>query len=242
VTPLLVVAVGLGAIATGTLLLRAYGARMRVGRLLAVTPAVTIAEARALADGPRRYVRVDGRLDADDEFPDENHRPLVLRRRRLEVRTGRSWRLLDEQLDRVPFRVREGMDQVDVDGAALDAGLVTLVREALGTAAEAAEAVRPGLLAGVPATAPVRLRVEQLSSVEHAAVLGTPVATGDGRVTMTAGTGRPLVVCTLERDEAMRVLAEGRRARPVVAAAALATGLALVAVGLLWALAAGGFA
>ena len=69
-----------------------------------------------------------------------------------------------------------------------------------------------------------------------------PVATADGRVAMTAGTGRPLVVSTLERDEAMRVLAEGARARPLAAAAALGGGLLALAVGLLWALVAGGLA
>ncbi len=57
---------------------------------------------------------------------------------------------------------------------------------------------------------------------------------------ITAGTGRPLVVSTLERDEAMRVLADGGRARPVAAAVALAGGLLGLFVGLGWALATGG--
>jgi hypothetical protein len=71
-------------------------------------------------------------------------------------------------------------------------------------------------------------------------VLGVPVATPDGRVAITAGTGRPLVVCTLQRDEAMRVLAEGGRARPVAAAVALGGGLLGLAIGMAWALLAGG--
>ena len=243
VSPLVLIAMGLAAIAIGSLLLRSYGPRMRVARLLAVTPAVGIAEARALAnDGVRRYVRVDGRLDADDDFPDEHERPLVLRRRRIEARSGRGWRRLDEQLDTVPFRIREGLDEIDIDAEALDAGLVTLVRESTGTASEAAGVLPAALLAGLPGDATVRLRIDQLSSVEHATVLGMPATTDDGRVTMTAGTGRPLVVSTLERDEAMRVLAEGRRARPVAAAAALGGGLLVLAVGLLWALVGGGIA
>ena len=62
VTPLIVIVAGLVAIAGGSLLLRSYGPRMRVGRLLAVTPRVSIAEARAIAaSGGPRYVRVDGR-------------------------------------------------------------------------------------------------------------------------------------------------------------------------------------
>ena len=252
---------GLASIGLGSLLLRTYGVRVRVGRLLAVTPAVEIAAARAIAaSGARRYVRVEGRLDADDDFPDEHERPLVFRRRRLEARRGRGWSILDERRDAVPFRVREGLEEIDVDVEALDAGLVTLVRESAGTAAEAAAALPtatppaptatsppspippspPPALASLPPATPVRLRVEQLSSVEHATVLGMPIELADGRLAMTAGTGRPLVVCTLERGEAMRVLAEGRRARPVAAAAALAAGLVLLAGGLLWALVAGG--
>src|SRR5665811_1118096 len=87
VTPLFVIAAGIVAIAIGSLLLRSYRPRVRVGRLLAVTPTVTIAAARGLASaGARRYVRVDGRLDADEVFPDEHDRPLVFRRRRVEAR------------------------------------------------------------------------------------------------------------------------------------------------------------
>jgi hypothetical protein len=241
VTPLVAIAAGLAAIAAGTLLLRTYGPRMRVGRLLAVTPSVGIDEARALASaGVRRYVRVDGRLDADDDFPDENERPLVFRRRRLETRRGRGWQLLEERLESVPFRVGAGLEEVDVDAGALDVGLVTLVRESVGTAAEAEGALEPEVRARLAGSAIVRLRIEQLSSVEHATVLGVPVATPDGRVAITAGTGRPLVVCTLQRDEAMRVLAEGGRARPVAAAVALGGGLLGLAIGMAWALLAGG--
>lgn len=241
VTPLIVVVAGIVAIAAGTILLRSYGPRVRVGRLLAVTPLVTVGEAREIAaSGTRRYVRVDGRLDADADFPDEHERPLVLRRRRLEVRRGSAWALLDEQREAVPFRVREGLDEIDVDEGALDVGLVTLVRESVGTAAEAAAALPGGLPGGLADDTPVRLRIERLSSVEHATVLGVPSLGPGGRPRLGAGTGRPLVVCTLERDEAMRVLAGGERARPLAAAAALVAGLALVGIGLAWALLAGG--
>jgi hypothetical protein len=231
-----VIAAGIVAIAIGTLLLQSYGPRVRAGRLLAVTPAVTFAAARALAStGTRRYVRIDGRLDADDEFLDEHGRPLVFRRRRAEARLRGGWRVLDEQRQLVPFRLREGLDEVGVDAEALDEGLVTLVRESVGTAAEVADQLAPRL----PPETFVRLRIEQLSSVEHASVLGVPVIRADGAVQISRGTGRPLVVCTLEREEAMRVLADGTRARPIAAAVALACGLALLVAGLGWALVAG---
>ena len=101
------------------------------------------------------------------------------------------------------------------------------------------ESERVKLAARLSPETPVRLRIEQLSSVEHASVLGVPVIRADGAAQMTRGTGRPLVVCTLEREEAMRVLAGGTRARPVAAAVALACGLALLVAGLGWALLAG---
>lgn len=235
-TPLSLIAVGIFAIAIGTFLLRSYGPRVRVGRLLAVTPEVSLTEARGLAaSGAQRYVRVDGRLDADEEFPDEHGRPLVLRRRRIEARLRGRWTILDEQIQVVPFRLQEGLQDVGVDATTLDAGLVTLAKESMGTAAEVVDR----LPARLPPETLIRLRIEQLSSVEHASVLGVPIGTPDGGVTMTRGMGRPLIVCTLERAEAMRVLADGRRARPIAAAIALAAGLALLVAGFGWALAVG---
>src|SRR4051794_135075 len=93
VTPLLLAAAGVLALGLGGVVLRTFGARYRVGRLLATTPSVTIAEAIELAaSGSPRYVRVEGRIDADDEFEDADHRPLVFRRTRLDSRAGRGWR------------------------------------------------------------------------------------------------------------------------------------------------------
>jgi hypothetical protein len=234
-----VVAAGIVAIALGTLLLGSYGGRGRVGRLLAVTPTMTVAAARDLAaSGASRYVRIEGRLDSDEEFPDEHGRPLVLRRRRIEARLQGRWHILDEQVLAVPFRVRDGLEAIAVDAETLDDGLVTLAKESTGTAAEVADRLPRQL----PPATPVRVRIEQLSSVEHAAVLGVPTGGPDGTVRMTQGTGRPLVVCTLEREEAMRVLAGGTRARPVAAALAFSAGLALLVVGLGWALVRGSVA
>ncbi len=239
VTPLLVVAAGIVSIGLGTLLLGSYGGRGRVGRLLAVTPTTTFAATRDLAaSGARRYVRIEGRLDSDEEFPDEHGRPLVLRRRRVEARLRGRWHVLDEQLKAVPFRLRDGVDVITVDAEALDEGLVTLAKESTGTASEVVDRLATRL----PPATPVRLRIEQLSSVEHASVLGVPTISADGTVRMTHGTGRPLVVCTLEREEAMRVLAGGARARPIAAALALALGMALLAAGFGWALLTGSLA
>ncbi len=84
-------------------------------------------------------------------------------------------------------------------------------------------------------TTPLRFRVEQVSAVEHATVLGVPERRADGTTVLTAGLGRPLILSTLEPTEAMQLLAGGRRGRPLVALALLAAGLGLLAVGLGWA-------
>lgn len=232
-TPFLVVAAGIVALTVGALVLRRFGPRYRVGRLLASTPIIPVAEARALATGPARYVGIRGRIDSADEFEDDAHRPLVLRRARIQMRQGGEWRTVDEHRQAVAFEVHEGLDVIRIDQAALDDGLVVVPRESVGTAADVPDRVPAGTAPDVP----VRLRVEQVSAVEHAIVLGVPVVdpADPDAVRLTAGLGRPLILTTLERDEAMRVLTDGNRRSPLIAAIALAGGLLLLTIGLAWA-------
>jgi len=234
VLSLLLVASGLTAGLVGLIVLRSFGPGLRVGRLLSVSPLVPIEEAVAIAaSGEERYVGVQGRIDAAEEFEDDAHRPLVFRRRRLEARSRGRWVTLEDDVERVPFSVDAGAASVAIDCDALGPGLVVLPRESTGTAAEIPGRVPPS----TPTTTPIRLRVEQVSSVEHAMVLGRPRKDPDGTTRMTAGLGRPLVLTTLERDEAMRVLAGGRRGRATAAVALLAATPVLVAAGLVAALA-----
>ncbi len=228
VSPLIPIVAGFVALAVGGLILRTYGPNYRVGRLLASTPEVSVADARALAGGRPRYVRVSGRIDAETEFEDDAHRPLVFRRTRLQLRHGRTWSAFEDRRERVPFEVRDGLESIVVDDAVLDTGLIVIPRESVGTAADAADRVPPG----TSHETPVRLLVEQVSSVEHAIVLGVPGLDGEGRPCLSAGLGRPLILTTLEPAEAMRILTAGGRRRPLAAAMCLAGGLVLVSVGL----------
>ena len=230
--PLYLVLAGVVALGSAGLVLRSFGPGFRVGRLLASTPRATIEEAEAIAlAGRPRYVRIDGRLDSDEDFPDEHQRPLVYRRRRLQARAGRRWTMLEEDVQSVPFEVREGLGAVAVDGSRLAEGLVVLPRESSGTAGEVPDRVP----AGMPPNTVLRYRIEQVSAVEHATVLGVPVRRPDGSTLLTAGLGRPLVLSTVEPTEAMQLLAGGRRARPIAAIGLLAGGSALVVLGLGWA-------
>ncbi|HEY0443825.1 MAG TPA: hypothetical protein VGC90_06370 [Candidatus Limnocylindrales bacterium] len=230
-TPLVLIAAGLVALVAGALVLRSFGPRYRVGRLLSTTPKVSVADAVALAaSGAARYVRVDGRIDSEQEFEDADHRPLVFRRTRLETRERTRWRAFEDAREAVPFELHEGLAAIAVDAAALDAGLVVVPRESAGVAADLADRIPDGLRPD----AEVRARIEQISSVEHATVLGVPVA-GDGSgPRLTAGLGRPLVLTTLEIPEAMRVLTGGQTTRPRAAAALLVAGLTLFVIGVGW--------
>jgi hypothetical protein len=232
--PVLFLLLGLGLLISGWLLLRSFGPGLRIGRLLSATPQVTLAEALELARrGTRHYVRVTGRIDAVDPFPDEFGRPLVLRRERVEVREGDRWRAVGEARREVAFALRDRLGEIDVDGAALDEGLVVIPRESTGRAGEIADRFEGPV---DPALA-VRFRVDQVSAVEHAFAVGVPMLAENGSVRLEAGRGRPLILTTLELDEAMRVLARGQRQRATLAAGLLVAGLACIAIALVLAVA-----
>ena len=99
------------------------------------------------------------------------------------VATAR-WVTFEDGRERVQFEVRDGLEGIVVDDATLDSGLVVVPRESVGTAADVADRVP----AGTPPDAPVRLRVEQVSSVEHAIVLGVPGLDETGRAAAVGGT------------------------------------------------------
>lgn len=234
-TPLVPILAGLVALVAGGALLRSFGPGYRVGRLLAATQTVTIAEAIALAGSaasgaPSRYVKIAGRIDAEVDFEDDAHRPLVFRRTRLDIRDGSGWRSLDDKREAVPFQVNEGLDSIGIDHADLDAGLIVLPRESVGAAADVPDLVPTGTDPGVP----VRLQVQHVSTVEHAIVLGVPSLDAQGAPRLRAGLGRPLILTTLQPDEAMRILAAEHARRPLFAAIALAVGLILLTTGLAW--------
>jgi hypothetical protein len=226
--PLVLAALGVAAVLLGTEVLRRQ-AGYRIGRLLRAAPEVSIAEAVSAATGPPRYVRVRGRVTSDEEFPDEHDRPLVYRRRTIQVaaRPG-GWRTVEEDREAVPFGVEERSAFIGVDPADLAEGLVVLPRMAEGRAAEV-----PGRLpADVPPEAEVRYRIDQISAVELATVAGVPQLR-DGRAIIAPGLDRPLLLTTLELPDAMRVLGAGRRGTLILATGLLVSGTVLMALALL---------
>jgi hypothetical protein len=220
-------ACGVAALLSAALLLRRVPG-YRIARVLNSAPDMTIDEAIAAArEGRRRYVRVRGRITSEEEFPDEQDRPLVYRWRRLEIaeRPG-DWTTVDEERLAVPFAIQERASSIAVDVDALADGLVVLPREAVGVAADVPDRVPPG----TPARAAVRHRIDQISAVEHATVAGVPVVGPAGAPMLTEGLGRSLILTTLELPEAMRVLSGGRRRTALAVVALLVAGVGLLAV------------
>jgi hypothetical protein len=233
VTPLFPLVGGLVLLALAGVILRSYGPRYRVARLLATMRPVSVdAAIEAVERGEAPYLRVDGRIDSKEAFEDAARRPLVFRRTRLQARERGGWRVFEDSREQVPFEVGDGIRAIEIDSGALDSGLVVIPRESLGVAGDLADRAPEDL----PADRRVRAVVEQISAVEHVTVIGAAVAIEDGRVRLTAGRGRPLILTTLEIPEAMRVIAGGRRARPGLVAACGVAGLLLLAASGGWAL------
>ena len=241
VIPLVLAAAGVLALGVATAILRSFGSGYRVGRILGSTPTVTVAEAVRMARlGETGYVRIDGRIDSDEEFEDYAHRPLVYRRTTAQAgpadaRTAasapdRAWTTFDSWVEVVPFSIREGLDEIAVQGDALAEGLVVVRRESNGVAGDLGERAP----ANIDAAAPVRAIVQFVSSVEHGTVLGVPSRAADGTVMIGPGLGKPLILTTLEIDEAMRVLTGGATRKARMAVAGLVAGVALLSLAALW--------
>lgn len=225
---LLVILAGLAAVGGAARVLRSFGPRFRVGRLLASAPLVSVAEAIDIAgSGSPAYVRVTGRIDSESEFEDAEHRPLVYRRTRYQARIDGRWTDFDVSTESVPFEINEGLDHIDVDVTDLDAGLIVVPRETVGVIGDLGDDAPATLASDIPA----RVVVEQVSSVEHATVVGVPRRDPAGLVRMSTGLGRPLILSTLEQPESMRILASGSTNRPRVAAGLLVIGIALILAG-----------
>ena len=233
VIPILLIVGGMLAVVAAWWLLRGMGPGARVGRIIAATMVVPVSRAVALAgEGTPRYVGVMGRVDAAESLEDEDQRPLVLRRRRLELQDGRRWTAFEDVREVVPFEISEGLDRIAVDGEALDEGLVVVTRESAGVAGDLGDRVPDGT---DPAT-PARLRMDLLSSVDHALVLGVPTVDPDRGPILRPGLNRPLILTNLEPKEAIRMLADGRRGTTRAISLLLGGGTAAVLGGVAWAL------
>jgi hypothetical protein len=232
-----VVIVGAALILFGLLLSRRTDARTRAGQLLAGLSPISPTDAlklTALRGDAAPYLAIKGSIDAPEIFEDENHRPLVYRRERVSIADEGGWRVIDTAERSLPFVVSDPSSSISIATADLADGLVVVERRWEGSVAELHVAGREyqspetaALVAALAVSDPTRgarVGLEQISNLDRATAAGQLI---DGE--LRAGAGRPLVVTTLERAEALRLLGTEERGR--LASSTLALGL--LALGLL---------
>ena len=243
-----VVIVGAALILFGLLLSRRTDARTRAGQLLAGLSPISPTDAlklAALRGDAAPYLAIKGSIDAPEIFEDENHRPLVYRRERVSIADEGGWRVIDTAERSLPFVVSDPSSSISIATADLADGLVVVERRWEGSVAELHAAGREyqspetaALVAALAVSDPTRgarVGLEQISNLDRATAAGQLI---DGE--LRAGAGRPLVVTTLERAEALRLLGtegRGRLASSTLALALLALGLLLLIGGAALALA-----
>jgi hypothetical protein len=235
--------IGAALIALGLLLSRRTDVRTRAGQLLAGLSPITPTEAlklAALRGESSPYLAIKGSIDAPEIFEDEHHRPLVYRRERVSIADEGGWRVIDTAERSLPFVISDPSSAIRISTDDLADGLVVVERRWEGSVAELHAAGREyqsaetaALVAAIAASDPsrqARVGLEQISNLDRATAAGQLV---DGE--LRAGAGRPLVVTTLERAEALRLLGaegRGRLASSTVALALLALGLLLLVGGI----------
>jgi len=240
--------IGVALLVIGLLLSRRTDARTRAGQLLAGLSPISPTEAlklAALRGDSAPYLAIKGSIDAPEIFEDEHHRPLVFRRERVSIADEGGWRVIDTAERSLPFVVSDPSNSISIATADLADGLVVVERRWEGSVAElhaaGREYQRPETAALVAALATsdptrgARVGLEQISNLDRATAAGQLV---DGE--LRAGAGRPLVVTTLERADALRLLggeARGRLVSSTLALALLAIGLLLLLGGVALALA-----
>ena len=195
---------------------RRGGTRTRAARLMAGVAPVTPREALLVGDG--HYLAVSGNIDAAEAFEDESHRPLVYRRERVLIADGTTWREIERVVRSVPFVISDGEHALAIDAAQLGDGLVVIERQWDGSVAELAAAHRDyqnpesaalvAQLASAAPTAGARVILEQISTLDR----GTAAGLLRGGALTAGGAGQPLVLTTLDRREALRILGSGQRA------------------------------
>ena len=240
--------IGAALIVIGLLLSRRTNVRTRAGQLLAGLSPITPTEAlrlAALRGDSAPYLAIKGSVDASETFEDEHHRPLVFRRERVSIADEQGWRVIDVAERSLPFVISDPSSAIRIATADLADGLVVVERRWEGSVAELHAAAREyrspetaALVAAIAASDPsrqARVGLEQISNLDRATAAGQLV---DGE--LRAGAGRPLVVTTLERADALRLLGgegRGRLASSTVALALLALGLLFLIGGIALALA-----
>ncbi len=229
--PLLLALSGGILLLAGWLLVRASGAHVSIARRLAGATQMRVGEVLdAVAAGrlPPRPVRVAGRIRCADPLRFGDDERLVAFQRDVEVRLpGGRWQTIERIRETRSFEVWDHDGSLTLDPARAAEPLVVIPGRWQGRADELDPEYATALLRitdqhGAPQAA--RATTRTLSVVERLLVLAEVRRAADGSAELVPPRGG-FVVCGLELDEAMRVLAGARRRWLLAGSAAMFAGL-----------------
>ena len=238
ITPLLgILALGIGAVASGAWLIRSSGANPRLGRRLASAPPFALPELAELAVAdrlPRGPVRVNGRVRCADPIRSDDGDRVAARHRDVEVRLpdGR-WRVIERLREARLIDLWERTSSVGIDLSLAAEPLVTFPLVWSGSPDELGPAFQGAIervaLDGSRPTA-ARSTTREVTLVDPLTVLAVPTRAPDGRLRLVPPDGGFLVTA-VELETAMRLLAGPHRSRMLTGYAVGLLGLALLGVG-----------
>jgi len=221
------------------LALRWAQARPGIGRRLAGPAEVKVG--RLLGEGPlpTRAVRVSGRIRCREPLDAGDGEQLVAFHRDVEVRAGGRWRSVERMRESRSFELWDHDGSLTLDPARAAEPLITIPQVWRGSPdaleePHASSAARTGERFGTVTAA--RAVTRTINVTDRLLVLARPVRDADGHVRLEPPAGGYLVT-NLALDDAMRVLGGRNRRAAAAGVIGLAVAAALLAVGLVGAIA-----
>ena len=214
--------------------MRAGGAQPGLARRLAGPREVGVGDLVDATDLPSRPVRVAGRVRCRDPLVTADDERLIAFHRDVEVMAGGRWRSVERMRETRSFELWDHDGSITVDPARAADPLITIPKVWRG---------EPGILEEPHASAAARLAdrhgpataarsvVRTLDVTDRLLVVARPVRGQDGRVRLEPPSGG-YVISNLALDDAMRLLGGRRRQLAALGVIGIATGLAMVVVGL----------
>jgi hypothetical protein len=232
----ILVLTGVLVIVAGALAVRFSGAELRLARRLAGARQVRVGELLDEATLPARPVRVAGRIRCPQPIITERGDRLIAFHRDVQVKPPRgTWRSIERIRESRAFELwdHDGSMPVDPSGAAEP--LVVLPHIWRGTSTELTnDAHRASIarLGGAGEAWAARSVTRMVSVVDRLLILATVHGSSDGALRLMPPPGG-YVICGLELDDAMRLLAGKRQVLMLAGYVMGAVGALLVVAGII---------
>ena len=235
--PVLLVALGMLAIAAGAAIVRWSGADTRAGRRLAGTRAASLPDLHAAAargELPTQELRVEGRVRCADPIRTPDGERLALLHRDIEVQQpDGQWRTIERFRDARTIDLWERSTSVPLDLGRLAEPLITIPHLWEGSPSELDATHQPAVARVSSEDQPIeraRAITRQVMLVDQLIVLAVPNRDPDGALRLDPPPGG-FLVATVELDVALRLLAGPHRPRMIAGYAVGGAGLVLLVIG-----------